>query len=127
MWSVNTHLPSCPRSAAASAAGGAFTDDDDSVRALKGQGRPVIHAGERVRILSALDSVDYVVVFASAQLEDLIRTIQPDVLTKGSNYASEEVAGRELVEKFGGRVVRIPITEDISSTRIIETIRKNGK
>ncbi|MCF8078071.1 MAG: adenylyltransferase/cytidyltransferase family protein, partial [Desulfobacterales bacterium] len=102
------------------------TDDDDSVRSLKGPGRPVIQARERVRILSALDAVDYVVVFDSGRLEELLTVLRPDVLTKGSNYASEDVAGRELVEQFGGRVALIPITEEISATRIIDSIR-NGR
>ncbi len=100
-------------------------DDDDSVKKLKGQGRPVINARERVRILSALDTVDYVVVFSSQELKKLIEIIQPDVLTKGSNYTSEEVFGREIVEQFGGRVVLIPVTEDISSTRIINNIKSS--
>ena len=102
------------------------TDDDDSVRALKGPGRPVIQARERARILCAMDSVDYVVIFSSDRLEELIRTVRPDVLTKGSNYESEEVAGRELVEEFGGRIALVPISEDTSSTRIINNIRKNA-
>ena len=99
-------------------------DDDDSVKALKGPGRPVISAKERVRILSALDSVDYVVVFSSKELESLIEVIRPDVLTKGSNYTSEEVLGRELVEQLGGKIALIPVTENISSTRIINNIKK---
>ena len=66
-------------------------DDDDSVRGLKGPDRPVISATERVRILSALDSVDYMVVFATRDLDKVIAGIRPDVLTKGSNYESEEV------------------------------------
>jgi len=103
------------------------TDDDDSVRRLKGPGRPVIQARERVRILSALDAVDYVVVFDSGRLDELLTVLRPDVLTKGSNYASEEVAGRELVERFGGRVELIPVTEEISATRIIDSIRNNGR
>ena len=100
-------------------------DDDDSVRSLKGKGRPVISARERVRVISALDSVDYVVVFSSQELSKLIEIIRPDVLTKGSNYTSEEVFGRELVEQLGGRVVLIPVTEKISSTRIINNIRNS--
>ncbi|MBU0987001.1 MAG: D-glycero-beta-D-manno-heptose-7-phosphate kinase [Proteobacteria bacterium] len=98
-------------------------DDDESVRALKGPGRPVISAGERVRIISALDSVDYVVVFASKELQTLIETIRPDVLTKGSNYTSDTVLGRSLVERLGGQVVLVPVTDNISSTRIINNIR----
>ncbi|UCD77271.1 MAG: D-glycero-beta-D-manno-heptose-7-phosphate kinase [Desulfobacterales bacterium] len=99
-------------------------DDDDSVRSLKGADRPVISSTERVGILSALDSVDYVVVFATNELEKVISSVRPDVLTKGSNYESEEVEGRLLVEKFGGRVNLIPITENISSTQIINNIKK---
>ena len=93
-------------------------DDDDSVRRLKGADRPVINAGERVGILSALDSVDYVVVFATHELDAVIKAIRPDILTKGSNYESEDVAGRQIVEIYGGRVELIPITEEISSSQI---------
>jgi D-beta-D-heptose 7-phosphate kinase/D-beta-D-heptose 1-phosphate adenosyltransferase len=103
------------------------TDDDESVRRLKGPGRPVIRAKERVRILSALDAVDYVTVFSSDRLEELIRILRPHILTKGSNYASAQVAGRELVERLGGQVALVPITEEISSTRIIDSIRRNGR
>ena len=100
-------------------------DDDESVKKLKGSGRPVLNANERGRILSALDTVDYVVVFSSHELNKLIEIIQPDVLTKGSNYTSKEVFGRELVEKYGGRVELIPVTENISSTRIINNIKSS--
>ena len=98
-------------------------DDDESVKALKGPGRPVLYAKERVRILSALDDVDYVVVFSSKELIKLIEIIQPDVLTKGSNYKTSQVFGRERVEELGGKVELIDVTEDISSTRIIDTIK----
>jgi D-beta-D-heptose 7-phosphate kinase/D-beta-D-heptose 1-phosphate adenosyltransferase len=98
-------------------------DDDDAVRRLKGADRPVINAVERVGILSALNCVDYVVVFAANELEKVIGSVRPDVLTKGSNYGSEAVRGRELVESYGGRVELIPITEDISSTQIINNIK----
>ena len=98
-------------------------DDDESVRRLKGPGRPVIRVRERVQVLCALDPVDYVVVFPTGQLDELIQIIRPDVLTKGDNYRSEEVYGRQLVEQFGGRVVLIPATEKISSSGIISSIR----
>jgi len=98
-------------------------DDDESVKTLKGSGRPVISAKERVRIISALDTVDYVVLFSSPELKKLIEIIQPNVLTKGSNYTDQEVFGRELVEKYGGKIELIPVTENISSTRIIDTIK----
>jgi D-beta-D-heptose 7-phosphate kinase/D-beta-D-heptose 1-phosphate adenosyltransferase len=100
-------------------------DDDASVKRLKGEGRPVIRAKERVRIISALDVVDYVVVFSTGQLDKLIEIIKPDILTKGTNYNSKEVYGRKLVEKFGGRVELIPVSENISSTSIINNIKKS--
>lgn len=102
-------------------------DDDASVKTLKGAGRPVINANERVRIIAALDAVDYVVIFSSPELEKLIKIIQPDVLTKGSNYTDKEVFGRELVEKYAGRVALVPVTENISSTRIIDNIKSIRK
>jgi len=102
-------------------------DDDESVRALKGKDRPIIGAQERVRIISALDSVDYVTLFSTTELEHLIEAIRPDVLTKGSNYTTETVLGREIVERSGGRVALIPITEAVSSTRIINQIKQGNK
>ena len=101
----------------------AAIDDDESVKKIKGKGRPVIRADERIRILSALDSIDYVVAFPPGNLEKLIAIIQPDILTKGSNYSSQEVYGSKIVEQHGGRVVLIPVTEDISSTGIINNIK----
>ena len=99
-------------------------DDDDSVRRIKGAGRPVIGQQERLRTLCALESIDFVVVFASEALEALIDAIRPDVLTKGSNYADAEVACRDAVERHGGRIALIPVTEDLSTTEIINSIKK---
>lgn len=99
-------------------------DDDESVRAIKGPGRPVIGARERVRTLCALDAVDYVVVFSRGDLERLIDRLRPDVLTKGGNYGLDDVVGRQRVEAHGGRVELIPITEGLSSRAVIESIRR---
>ena len=98
-------------------------DDDESVRALKGGDRPIVGAQQRLRIISALDCVDYVTLFSTKDLEHLIDAVRPDILTKGSNYTTETVLGREIVESSGGRVVLIPITEPVSSTRIINQIK----
>jgi D-beta-D-heptose 7-phosphate kinase/D-beta-D-heptose 1-phosphate adenosyltransferase len=100
-------------------------DDDESVKRLKGSGRPIINENERLRIISALDSVDYVIVFSSHELKDVIEAVRPAVLTKGSNYGTEAIRGREIVERYGGRVEIIPLTENISSTRIINNIKNN--
>ncbi|MGD2038334.1 MAG: D-glycero-beta-D-manno-heptose-7-phosphate kinase [Desulfobacterales bacterium] len=100
-------------------------DDDESVNQLKGSGRPIINENERLRIISALDSVDHVIVFSSHELNDVIEAVRPAVLTKGSNYGTEAVRGREIVERYGGRVEIIPITENISSSRIINSIKSS--
>jgi D-beta-D-heptose 7-phosphate kinase / D-beta-D-heptose 1-phosphate adenosyltransferase len=99
-------------------------DDDASVRRLKGKGRPVIGQRERLRTLCALESIDHVVVFATEALETLVEAVRPDVLTKGSNYADAEVACRGAVERHGGRVALIPVTENLSSSEIIDSIKK---
>jgi D-beta-D-heptose 7-phosphate kinase/D-beta-D-heptose 1-phosphate adenosyltransferase len=102
-------------------------DDDKSVRRLKGPQRPVISADERLRIISALDSVDHVILFSSGELDKIIAVARPDVLTKGSDYNASEVQGREIVERQGGRVELIPITENISSTQVINNIKNKSK
>jgi D-beta-D-heptose 7-phosphate kinase/D-beta-D-heptose 1-phosphate adenosyltransferase len=101
-------------------------DDDQSVCVLKGKDRPVISEQERVRIISAMDSVDYVTVFSTKDLEKLIEAIRPHVLTKGSNYSRKPVLGREIVEKFGGKVALVPMTESVSSTQVINQIKKGA-
>jgi len=98
-------------------------DDDDSVRRLKGPQRPVINANERLRILSALDSVDHVILFSAGELTKIIKAAKPDVLTKGSDYTVAKVQGRKIVQRHGGRVEIIPITENISSTQVINNIK----
>jgi D-beta-D-heptose 7-phosphate kinase/D-beta-D-heptose 1-phosphate adenosyltransferase len=98
-------------------------DDDASVKALKGPGRPVIGEKERVRMLSALDSVDYVTVFSAGELESLIEAIRPDILTKGST--TDKVFGAETVARLGGRVVLVPVIENLSSSEMINTIRNH--
>ena len=100
-------------------------DDDESVSGIKGPGRPIISEKDRLSILGALDSVDYVVVFSSKQLSKMIEIIRPDILTKGRNYIFEDVTGREVVERYGGRVVLIPIKKNVSSSSIINNIRNS--
>jgi len=99
-------------------------DDDDSVRILKGKDRPIIGAQERLGIISALDCVDHVTLFSTNDLENLIEAIRPNILTKGSNYTTETVLGREIVERFKGRVALIQVTEPVSSTQIINQIKQ---
>ena len=99
-------------------------DSDESVRQVKGEGRPVIGEEQRVRILAALAAVDYVTVFTSAQLPELLAGLRPDILTKGSNYPEAQVAGREIVPGYGGQVVLVPVTDPVSVSDLIRRIRR---
>lgn len=98
-------------------------NSDRSVRALKGEGRPVMSEGERAELLAALSSVDFVTVFDDESPRALIAELLPDVLAKGGDYAPEEIHGREEVEAAGGRVVSLPFVEGASTTGIIERIK----
>ena len=97
-------------------------DDDESVRRVKGKGRPVINAAQRVRILCALDSVDFVLVNRTDELEQVIRILKPDIITKGSNYSPGEVIGSDILESYGGKIVITPVSEEITSSMIIKEI-----
>jgi len=101
-------------------------DSDESVREVKGEGRPVIGEEDRLRILAALAAVDYVTVFTSHQLPELLAGLRPDILTKGSNYPAEQVAGREIVAGYGGQVRLLPVTEPVSVTDLIQRIKNGG-
>ncbi len=101
-------------------------DTDDSVRRVKGAGRPVIPEDQRRHIVAALETVDFVTVFASEQLPEILTALKPEVLTKGSNYPAAEVSGREVVQSYGGQVVIIPITDPVSITGLIRQICSDG-
>ncbi|MGQ9661547.1 MAG: D-glycero-beta-D-manno-heptose 1-phosphate adenylyltransferase [Kiritimatiellia bacterium] len=101
-------------------------NSDASVRRIKGAGRPIIPDGDRTRILAALEAVDYVVVFDEDRVDQLISEIRPDILVKGAQWG-QEVHGREIVERDGGRVVLAPMREGRSTTNIVEKIRNMGK
>ena len=97
-------------------------NSDDSIRRLKGPKRPLLKQEERAHILAALDCVDYLVLFEEDTPLKLLRLIMPDILVKGGDYRQQEVVGKDLVEKGGGRVELIEFVEGRSSTQIIETI-----
>jgi D-beta-D-heptose 7-phosphate kinase/D-beta-D-heptose 1-phosphate adenosyltransferase len=97
-------------------------NSDESVRVIKGDGRPIKTQGERANILSALQDVDYITIFNEATPESLIREIRPDVLVKGDDYKMEDVVGREIVESYGARVALIPIVKGLSTSMTVDKI-----
>jgi D-glycero-beta-D-manno-heptose 1-phosphate adenylyltransferase len=101
-------------------------NSDRSVRANKGPSRPVMPEGERAEILAALACVDAVVVFDEATPAEIIRRLQPGVLVKGADWAADRIVGRDSVEAAGGRVVRMPVEQNWSTSAIIERIKTAG-
>jgi D-glycero-beta-D-manno-heptose 1-phosphate adenylyltransferase len=94
---------------------------DTSVRALKGEGRPVMPADERAEILASLADVDAVVIFSENEVRAIIREIRPDFHAKGTDYTAESVPERDEVEACGGRVVIVGDPKDHSVTEIIRS------
>jgi len=101
-------------------------NSDAAVRALKGDSRPVMSEGERAEMLAALGAVSHVTVFDALSPRALIAQLLPDVLVKGGDYGVDEIHGRAEVEAAGGRVLALPFIEGVSTTDIIERIRKSA-
>ena len=95
---------------------------DRSVRQIKGEKRPIVPQGERAEVLAALEFVDYVVLFDEPDPFSLIEKVKPTILVKGADWPKDKIVGRDVVEKAGGRVVRIPLVPGASSTGVIEKI-----
>ena len=109
---------------AAKALGGRLivaVNSDDSVRALKGAGRPLMPAGERAEILAALADVDAVVIFPEADVRAIIREIRPDVHAKGTDYTAATVPERDEVIAGGGRVEIVGDPKQHSTTEMIRS------
>jgi D-beta-D-heptose 7-phosphate kinase/D-beta-D-heptose 1-phosphate adenosyltransferase len=97
-------------------------NSDVSVRANKGNLRPILSQDERAEIVAALEMVDYVVIFDEPTPAEIVKELLPDVLVKGGDWGHDEIVGRQTVEEGGGRVVRVPPLPGCSTSRIISTI-----
>ncbi|HZQ22820.1 MAG TPA: adenylyltransferase/cytidyltransferase family protein [Terriglobales bacterium] len=96
-------------------------NSDESVRELKGSGRPLMPAGERAEILAALADVDAVVIFPEKDVRALIRELRPDVQAKGTDYSVDTVPERDAMAEVGGRVMIVGDPKDHSVTEIIRS------
>jgi|SRR5580700_11035812 D-glycero-beta-D-manno-heptose 1-phosphate adenylyltransferase len=96
-------------------------NSDASVRALKGEGRPIMPEEERAEIVAALADVDAVVVFPELDVRALIREIRPDIQAKGTDYTVESVPERDVVGEYGGRVAIVGDLKDHSTSEIIRS------
>jgi D-beta-D-heptose 7-phosphate kinase/D-beta-D-heptose 1-phosphate adenosyltransferase len=98
-------------------------NSDESVRTLKGAGRPVIPEQERAEVLANLECVDAVVVFNELTPQKTVVALLPDILVKGGDWPGNQIVGREEVEAAGGKVVLIDVVEGHSTTEILRKIR----
>jgi rfaE bifunctional protein nucleotidyltransferase chain/domain len=101
-------------------------NSDESVRLLKGDGRPVIPEQERAEILASLECVDAVVIFDELTPQRVVAELLPDVLVKGGDWPGNQIVGREEVEAAGGKVVLVDVVPGYSTTEILKKIRRLG-
>jgi rfaE bifunctional protein nucleotidyltransferase chain/domain len=102
-------------------------NSDESVRALKGEGRPIMPADERAEIVAALSAVDAVVIFHELDVRAIIREIRPDIQAKGTDYTADSVPERDTVSEYGGRVEIVGDPKDHSTSEIIRSRLSPGK
>ncbi len=100
-------------------------NSDASTRRLKGDTRPIVPLAERMRLLAALEAVDYVVAFDEDTPAHIIRELMPDVLAKGSDYEIHQIIGADTVMEAGGKVERIPFVAGLSTSDIVKRIQTN--
>jgi len=100
-------------------------NDDDSVRQLKGDGRPILPAGDRAELVAALHCVDYVVIFSETTVGPLLTSLRQDVHCKGTDYTIESVPERDIVLGYGGRTAIVGDPKDHSTRELLARIGRD--
>ena len=98
-------------------------NDDESVRRLKGTGRPILTATDRAALVAALRCVDYVVIFPEPTVGPLLLALKPDVHCKGTDYALDTVPERDVVASYGGRIAIVGDPKDHSTSDLLAPLR----
>ena len=99
-------------------------NSDESTRSIKQENRPIVSQDQRAEVLAGLECIDYITVFNEPDPLKLIQALKPDVLVKGSDWKEEDIIGADVVKEGGGKVVRVDVVPDISTSRIIQRIVK---
>lgn len=99
-------------------------NSDESVTALKGKGQPVFPVAERAELVAALEMVDYVVVFSTPTVSDLLGVLRPEVHCKGTDYTVETVPEREAVRSYGGRTAIVGDPKGHSTSDLLARIAR---
>ena len=101
-------------------------NDDESVRHLKGEGRPILAAADRAELVAALRCVDYVVIFSEPTVGPLLEAIRPDVHCKGTDYTPDSVPERDIVKAYGGRIAIVGDPKDHSTRDLLARIERRA-
>jgi rfaE bifunctional protein nucleotidyltransferase chain/domain len=102
-------------------------NDDRSVAALKGAGRPILAAADRAELVGALRGVDYVVIFNDPNVERLLNAIKPDVHCKGTDYTVETVPERAVVRAYGGRTAIVGDPKSHATRELLSRVARSGR
>jgi len=97
-------------------------NSDVSVSSIKPDNRPIVNQDQRAEVLAGLTCVDYITIFDEPDPLALIRAVKPDILVKGADWEEAEIIGSDVVKSYGGKVVRVEVVPDISTSRIIRRI-----
>jgi rfaE bifunctional protein nucleotidyltransferase chain/domain len=100
-----------------------LVNSDRSIRMLKGKKRPILKQHERLKILNAIQVIDYIILFNTQTPEKIYKELMPDILTKGSQYKKDAIAGSAYIQKKGGKIFLIPMLGSYSTTKIIKKIK----
>jgi D-glycero-beta-D-manno-heptose 1-phosphate adenylyltransferase len=101
-------------------------NDDNSVRQLKGDGRPILPAEDRAELVAALRGVDFVVIFPETTVGSLLEAVRPDVHCKGTDYTVESVPERDIVRAYGGRTAIVGDPKDHSTQNLLARLANDA-
>jgi rfaE bifunctional protein nucleotidyltransferase chain/domain len=97
-------------------------NDDNSVKRLKGNRRPIFPLKDRMDVLAALSSIDYVTSFTEDTPAEIIKFLRPDIIVKGADYRVKDIVGRDTVKSYGGKTIRVRYLKGYSVSRLIKRI-----
>ncbi len=98
-------------------------NSDRSLKAIKGKGRPIVPESDRAKMVAALEPVNYITTFNELTPLKTIQALEPDVLVKGGDWRREDIVGKDFLESYDGKVVRIPYIKGYSTSSIIKKIK----
>ena len=99
-------------------------NSDSSVKKLKGEDRPIVNENERAEILAGLSCVDFVTIFNETTAEKFLEVLKPDIYVKGQEYNLDNLPEAQVVKKYGGKTIQIPMIPGVSTTKLVERLKK---